>query len=62
MSTTPRANIDIAAALAEAQELYRALNPKSLAQYEAACAALDSIERPTPMLRAVARLVHERRA
>jgi geranylgeranyl diphosphate synthase type II len=30
--------------------------------YEAACAALDSIERPTPMLRAVARLVLERRA
>jgi glutamate-1-semialdehyde 2,1-aminomutase len=34
------ANIDIAAALAEAQEHYRAANPKSLAQYEAACAAL----------------------
>src|SRR5947209_5285581 len=30
--------------------------------YEAACAALDAIERPTPMLRAVARLVLERRA
>src|ERR1051325_4810703 len=40
MSTTPRANIDIAAALAEAQELYRARNPKSMAQYEEACAAL----------------------
>jgi glutamate-1-semialdehyde 2,1-aminomutase len=34
------ANIDIAAALAEAQELYRARNPKSLAQYEEACAAM----------------------
>jgi len=33
-------NIDIDAALAEAQEHYRARNPKSLAQYEAACAAL----------------------
>ncbi|HEX3559141.1 MAG TPA: farnesyl diphosphate synthase [Pyrinomonadaceae bacterium] len=30
--------------------------------YEAACAALDSIERPTATLRAVARLVLERRA
>ena len=29
--------------------------------YEEACAALDSIERPTPVLRAVARLVLERR-
>ncbi|HXC28881.1 MAG TPA: aminotransferase class III-fold pyridoxal phosphate-dependent enzyme, partial [Stellaceae bacterium] len=34
------ANIDIDAALTEAQEHYRASNPKSLAQYEAACAAL----------------------
>lgn len=34
------ANIDIDAALAEAQEHYGARNPKSLAQYEAACAAL----------------------
>jgi glutamate-1-semialdehyde 2,1-aminomutase len=33
-------NIDIAAALAEAQDQYRAQNPKSLAQYEEACAAL----------------------
>src|SRR5205823_7644933 len=33
-------NIDVAAALSEAQELYRARNPKSLAQYEEACAAL----------------------
>jgi glutamate-1-semialdehyde 2,1-aminomutase len=33
-------NIDIDAALAEAQELYVSRNPKSLAQYEAACAAL----------------------
>ena len=40
MSPTHPANIDIAAALAEAQEQYRARNPKSLAQYEAACAAL----------------------
>src|SRR5690242_1896873 len=40
MSTNHPANIDIAAALAEAQELYRARNPKSLAQYEEACAAL----------------------
>jgi len=40
MNTTHPANIDIVAALAEAQELYRARNPKSLAQYEAACAAL----------------------
>src|SRR5438876_1056162 len=40
MSTNHPANIDIAAALAEAQELYRARNPKSLAQYEDACAAL----------------------
>ena len=34
------ANIDIDAALAEAEELYAARNPKSRAQYEAACAAL----------------------
>jgi glutamate-1-semialdehyde 2,1-aminomutase len=40
MSPSPPANIDIAAALAEAQEQYRAKNPKSLAQYEEACAAL----------------------
>jgi glutamate-1-semialdehyde 2,1-aminomutase len=44
MSTIPPANIpgniNIAAALAEAQDAYRAANPKSLAQYEAACAAL----------------------
>src|SRR5437868_11881734 len=40
MSTTHPTNIDIAAALAEARELYRARNRKSLAQYEAACAAL----------------------
>jgi glutamate-1-semialdehyde 2,1-aminomutase len=40
MSRTHSANIDIAAALAEAQELYRARNPKSLAQHEQACAAL----------------------
>jgi glutamate-1-semialdehyde 2,1-aminomutase len=40
MPDTRPANIDIDAALAEAQEHYRAANPKSLAQYEAACAAL----------------------
>src|SRR2546423_4551243 len=40
MSTSHPANIDIAAALAEAQELYRARNPKSLAQYQEACAAM----------------------
>ncbi len=34
------ANIDIAAALAEAQEAYRTGNPKSRAQYDEACAAL----------------------
>src|SRR5215468_643244 len=39
-STTHPANIDIAAALAEATELYRSRNPKSRAQYEAACAYL----------------------
>jgi glutamate-1-semialdehyde 2,1-aminomutase len=33
-------NIDIAAALAEAEELYRARNPKSLAQHQAACEAM----------------------
>lgn len=40
MTPTHPANIDITAALAEAQEQYRARNPKSLAQYEEACAAL----------------------
>jgi glutamate-1-semialdehyde 2,1-aminomutase len=40
MTTTHPANIDIAAALAEAQDEYRARNPKSLAQFEEACAAL----------------------
>jgi glutamate-1-semialdehyde 2,1-aminomutase len=38
--TNHPANINVAAALAEAQEQYRAQNPKSLAQYEVACAAL----------------------
>jgi len=33
-------NIDIGAALAEAEELYRAHNPKSLAQHREACAAM----------------------
>ena len=40
MSTDYPANINVAAALGEAQEAYRARNPKSLAQYEEACAAL----------------------
>jgi glutamate-1-semialdehyde 2,1-aminomutase len=43
MSTIPGnipGNINVAAALAEAQEAYRAANQKSLAQYEEACAAL----------------------
>jgi len=34
------ANIDINAALAEAEELYRASNPKSLTQHREACAAM----------------------
>jgi glutamate-1-semialdehyde 2,1-aminomutase len=40
MSTSHPANIDLAAALAEAQEQYRARNPQSLALHEEACAAL----------------------
>jgi glutamate-1-semialdehyde 2,1-aminomutase len=40
VTTAGRPNIDAAAALAEAEELYRARNPKSLAQHQAACAAL----------------------
>ena len=40
MSSTHPANIDIDPALSEAIEAYRAANPKSLAQHEAACAAL----------------------
>src|SRR5713101_7352095 len=40
MTTTHHANIDIKAALAEAEELYRARNPKSLAQHYTACAAM----------------------
>ena len=40
MTSTHPANIDVAAALAEAEEQYRARNPKSLAQHEEACAAL----------------------
>ena len=40
MSTSHPANIDLAAALAEAQEQYRARNPGSLAIHEEACAAL----------------------
>jgi glutamate-1-semialdehyde 2,1-aminomutase len=38
--TSHPANIDIAAALAEAEELYRTRNPKSLAQHRAACEAM----------------------
>ena len=40
MTIPSRPNIDAAAALAKAEELYRARNPKSLAQHQAACAAL----------------------
>jgi glutamate-1-semialdehyde 2,1-aminomutase len=40
MATRHSANIDIEAALAEAEELYKAHNPKSLAQHHAACAAM----------------------
>src|SRR3974377_2487679 len=40
MVSTHPANIDISAALAEAEELYRARNPKSLAQHRAACEAM----------------------
>jgi hypothetical protein len=40
MAASPPANIDLAAALAEAEELYRARNPKSLAQHRAACEAM----------------------
>jgi glutamate-1-semialdehyde 2,1-aminomutase len=41
MAAVPtRANIDIAAALAEAEELYRAHNPKSLARHREACSVM----------------------
>jgi glutamate-1-semialdehyde 2,1-aminomutase len=40
MTQSHPANIDLAAALAEAEEQYRAANPKSLAQHHAACAAM----------------------
>jgi glutamate-1-semialdehyde 2,1-aminomutase len=40
MTTTHPANIDIKAALAEAEELYRARNPKSFDQHQKACAAM----------------------
>jgi glutamate-1-semialdehyde 2,1-aminomutase len=41
MTTNPAAgNIDLAAALAEGEERYRAANPASLAQHRAACAAM----------------------
>ncbi|HEV2098685.1 MAG TPA: aspartate aminotransferase family protein [Stellaceae bacterium] len=40
MGQTKTANIDISAALAEAEERYRASNPKSLAQHRAACMAM----------------------
>jgi glutamate-1-semialdehyde 2,1-aminomutase len=40
MAVARPANIDIAAALAEAEELYRARNPNSLAQHREACEAM----------------------
>ena len=40
MTQTSTSNIDLAAALAEAEEQYRAANPKSLAQHREACAAM----------------------
>jgi len=40
MTNAHPANIDIAAALAEAEELYRARNPASLAQHRRACEAM----------------------
>jgi glutamate-1-semialdehyde 2,1-aminomutase len=40
MITSRPANIDIRGALAEAEELYRRRNPKSLAQHRAACEAM----------------------
>jgi glutamate-1-semialdehyde 2,1-aminomutase len=40
MTTTHPANINVQAALAEAEERYRADNPKSLGQHHAACAAM----------------------
>jgi glutamate-1-semialdehyde 2,1-aminomutase len=40
MTRTHPTNIDIRGALAEAEELYRARNPKSLAQHRDACAAM----------------------
>ncbi|HXC89829.1 MAG TPA: aminotransferase class III-fold pyridoxal phosphate-dependent enzyme, partial [Stellaceae bacterium] len=40
MNQTRAANIDLAAALAEAEAQYRAANPKSLAQHRSACAAM----------------------
>ncbi len=40
MTQSPPANIDLAAALAEAEDHYRAANPASLAQHRAACAAM----------------------
>src|SRR5262245_46710455 len=40
MAVVQTANIDIRGALAEAEEFYRANNPKSLAQHQAACEAM----------------------
>ena len=40
MTQTSISNIDLSAALAEAEEHYRAANPKSLAQHREACAAM----------------------
>ncbi len=39
-----------------------AASSRALKVFESACAALDAVERPTPMLRGLARLVLERRA
>jgi glutamate-1-semialdehyde 2,1-aminomutase len=40
MTMSPPANIDITAALAEAEEVYRARNPKSLVRHREACAVM----------------------
>src|SRR5215467_11473893 len=40
MTMSPPANIDITAALAEAEEVYRARNPKSFARHREACAVM----------------------
>ena len=48
MTKTSTSNIDLAAALAEAEEQYRAANPKSLAQHREACAATAPAATPAP--------------